>query len=121
MTPRVGDRVGFARASRVPLWIHSVSVRIVKEAFLGAAGVRHPRAEQPLAVWVRIVRAAKWARPADLRRAFPDVDPVRVGSGHTVWVFNIRRNEFRLIAAIHFERQRLYTLRFFTHAEYSRN
>ena len=71
-------------------------------------------------MWVRIVRAAEWKTPVDLRTAFPDVDPVKVKSGHTVFVFNIRRNEFRLVAAVHFNRRRIYTLRFFTHAEYDR-
>ncbi|MCL4177564.1 MAG: type II toxin-antitoxin system HigB family toxin [Verrucomicrobia bacterium] len=31
-----------------------------------------------------------------------------------------RHNGYRLIAAIHFDRQTAYTLRFLTHAEYSR-
>jgi mRNA interferase HigB len=44
-----------------------------------------------------------------------------VKSGKTAWVFNIHGNDFRLIAAIHFDRQVVYTLRFMTHAEYSKN
>jgi len=35
--------------------------------------------------------------------------------------FNIRRNDYRLIAAAHFNRQIVYTLRFMTHAEYSKD
>jgi mRNA interferase HigB len=38
-----------------------------------------------------------------------------------VFVFNIRRNDYRLIAAVHFNRQIVYTLRFMTHAEYSKD
>jgi mRNA-degrading endonuclease HigB of HigAB toxin-antitoxin module len=34
---------------------------------------------------------------------------VKVKSGHTVYVFNIRRNEFRLVVAVHFNHQRVYT------------
>jgi len=66
------------------------------------------------------VSAAEWRNPVDMKRDFPTVDPVMVKSGETVYVFNIRRNEFRLIAAIHFNRQVVFTLRFFTHAEYDR-
>jgi len=56
-----------------------------------------------------------------LRRSFPDADMVRVKSERNVIVFNIRKNEFRLITAIHFNRQILYTLRLLTHAEYSKD
>lgn len=42
-------------------------------------------------------------------------------SGRQVLVFNIRRNDYRLIVATHFNRQIVYTLRFMTHAEYSKD
>jgi mRNA interferase HigB len=38
-----------------------------------------------------------------------------------VLVFNIHRNDYRLIAAAHFNRQIVYTLRSMTHAEYSKD
>ena len=37
------------------------------------------------------------------------------------FVFNIRRNDYRLIVAAHFNRQIVYTLCFMTHAEYSKD
>jgi len=40
------------------------------------------------------------------------------GQRQAVFVFNIARNRFRLIATIHFNQQRTFTLRFLTHAEY---
>jgi mRNA interferase HigB len=45
---------------------------------------------------------------------------VTVGSGNIVTVFNICGNKYRLIAAIHFNRQRVYVLQLLRHAEYSR-
>src|SRR5947209_4096126 len=96
-------------------------MRIIKESFLRAAVVRHPRAAEAVLAWIRIVRLADWKNPVQMRRTFPDVDPAKVKSGHTVYVFNIRRNEFRLIAAVHFDQGRVFTLRFLTHAEYARN
>jgi mRNA interferase HigB len=36
-------------------------------------------------------------------------------------VFNICGNKYRLIAAIHYNRQRAYVLRLLRHAEYSKN
>jgi mRNA interferase HigB len=43
-----------------------------------------------------------------------------VKSGKPVTVFNIAGNKYRLIAAIHYNRQIVYTLRIMSHAEYSR-
>jgi mRNA interferase HigB len=93
-------------------------MRIIKERFVKDASVRHPRAAKALDHWTRLIRAAKWKNFAQIRNTFPKADQVRVESQHTVYVFNIRGGEFRLIVAIHFDRQRLYTLRFLTHAEY---
>jgi mRNA interferase HigB len=48
-------------------------------------------------------------------------DQVRVESGRTVVIFNIRGNNFRLICALHYNTGVVYALRFLTHAEYSKN
>jgi mRNA interferase HigB len=96
-------------------------MRIIKESFLRAAVLRHPRAAEAVAAWIRLVRAAEWENPIALHRTFPHADPVKVRSGHTVYVFNLRGNEYGLIAALHFDQGRVFTLRFLTHAEYDRN
>ena len=102
-----------------PLCIHSVRVRIVKEKFLHDAADQYPKAAKYLAAWTRIVRLAAWRSLADVRRNYPSADLVRVGSGKSVLVFNVCGNSYRLIVAMHFDRQMAYTLRFLTHAEYS--
>jgi mRNA interferase HigB len=96
-------------------------VRIIKEPFLVAAGRKHPPAARHLDVWRKTVKAATWRNLVDVRRSYPDTDSVKVRSGRTVLIFNIRRNDYRLIAAAHFNRQIIYTLRFMTHAEYSKD
>jgi mRNA interferase HigB len=58
---------------------------------------------------------------SEVRRVYPHADPVAVASNRTVVVFNIRGNRYRLITAIHYNRQVIYTLRFLTHAEYSKD
>jgi mRNA interferase HigB len=93
-------------------------VRIVKEAFLKSAAEAHPRADSRLEEWVAAMKSGEFRNPVELKRTFPSVDPVVVKSGRTVYVFNIRRNEFRLIVAVHFNRQIVFALRFLTHAEY---
>lgn len=96
-------------------------MRIIKEAFLVAKGRGHPPAARHLDVWRKTVKAAAWRNLVDVRQTYPDTDAVKVRSGRTVLVFNIRRNDYRLIAAVHFNSQIVYTLRFVTHAEYSKD
>ena len=96
-------------------------MRIIKELFLVAAGREHPPAARYLDVWRKTVKAATWRNLLDVRRSYPGTDAVKVRSGRQVLVFNIRRNDYRLIAAAHFNRQIVYTLRFMTHAEYSKD
>jgi mRNA interferase HigB len=101
------------------LCIHYVCVRIVKEKFLRDAAGHYPKAAKYLAAWVKTVRAADWHGLADVRRCYPSADMVRVSSGKPVLVFNVCGNTYRLVVAMHFDRQTAYTLRFFTHTEYS--
>lgn len=96
-------------------------MRIIKEAFLVAAGREHPRAVSHLDVWRRTVKKAAWHSLVDVQQSYPDTDAVKVRSGRTVLVFNLRRNDYRLIVAAHFNRQIVYTLRLMPHAEYSKD
>ena len=54
---------------------------------------------------------AAWSSLADVRRCYPSADMVRVGSGKPVLVFNVCGNTYRLIVAMHFDRQTAYTPR----------
>jgi len=46
---------------------------------------------------------------------------VRIKSGRVVTVFNVCGNSYRLITAIHYDKQRVFTLRLLTHADYDKN
>ena len=96
-------------------------MRVVKEAFLVQAAKEYPKAAAYLETWRKIVKAAAWQNLLDVRRTYPSADPVRVKSGRQVFVFNVCGNDFRLLVAIHFNRQIVFTLRFMKHAEYSRD
>ena len=65
--------------------------------------------------WYQIVRHARFASLADVRRVIPSAD--RVGR---FTVFNIGGNKARLIAAIHYNRGNVYIRHILTHAEYDR-
>jgi len=96
-------------------------VRIIKESFLKDAAGKYPKAAGYVAAWIKVVRAAHWRNLAELRRAYPSADAVEVGSKKKVIVFNVCGNTYRLIVAIHFDKQRLFTLQFLTHADYSKD
>jgi mRNA interferase HigB len=50
----------------------------------------------------------------------PHADAVKATSGNDLVVFNPCGNKYRLVTAIHFNRRKLYILRFMTHAEYNK-
>ena len=85
------------------------------------AGIDFPRAARFLEHRTAIVRAAEWKNLVDVRKTYPSADAVKVQSGRQVVVFNVCGNDYRLLAAMHFNRQVVYTLRFMTHAEYSKD
>ena len=92
--------------------------RIVTKKRLRDYAEAEPRAAASLLHWEKTVLAAMWENPLDVKLSFNDVDRVRVGSGNTVHVFNIQRNEHRLIAAIHFKSGLIFVLRIMSHREY---
>lgn len=96
-------------------------MRIVKTSMLKEFWYKHPEAEASLHTRIQQTRAAQWHNFAELRRTFPSADAVTVSSGRGVVVFNIARNRFRLIAAVHYNMQIVYTLMILTHKEYDRN
>ena len=95
-------------------------MRIITRKFLDAAKKTYPKARAPLDHWYRVTRAARWQNFIETRQTFAHADQVTVKSNRTVTVFNIT-NDFRLITAIHYNRKEVFTMRFFTHAAYSKN
>jgi len=93
-------------------------MHVVKPSTLRRWSIERPRAKERLEAWLAIVKKAKWRHPPDMLKSFPKADPVKVKSGKTVYVFNIRQNEYRLVCAVHFDRPKVFLLRFLTHAEY---
>lgn len=76
---------------------------------------KHPDAEKPVQAWYRVVEGEVFADFNDLRQTFASADCV---DGLTV--FNVGGNKYRLIAAIHYNRRKVYVRAVLTHAEYDR-
>lgn len=96
-------------------------MRIIKKATLAAYWAQNPQARSGLEHWHKVVRKAEWSCFPDVRTTFPHADQVTVGSRRKAVVFNIGGNKYRLITAIHYNRQVVYTLMVLTHAEYGRD
>jgi mRNA interferase HigB len=75
----------------------------------------HPDSRPALEAWHTLVEKTRFLSFPDLRKTFPSADWM---SG--LVVFNIGGNKYRLIAAIHFNRGKLYIRHILTHAEYDK-
>jgi len=100
-------------------------MRIISRSRLKAfwqASARQANTQKPLRQWYKLVVGSTFKTPADVKRLFgKNVDFVQVKSGNTVAVFNIHGNQYRLIAALHYDYPRAFVLRILTHQEYDLN
>jgi mRNA interferase HigB len=95
-------------------------MRVIKKTTLLEYSKTHAKAERPLWRWHEITSRAQWEDFDEVRAYFPHADMVRVASHRPVVVFNIGGNDYRLVAAIHYNKQVVYVLRIMTHAEYDK-
>jgi len=65
--------------------------------------------------WYRITKRAEWQNLAEVRRDFRHADVV----GRRT-VFNIKGNDYRLIARVNYHRRRVFILHILTHEAYMR-
>ena len=89
-------------------------MRIVTYRRIKEFSEKHANAETPLNFWYHTVTAKNWDTINDLRDDFNNVDYV----GNHRFVFNIKGNDFRLVAIISFNAKKVYIRFIGTHAEY---
>lgn len=65
--------------------------------------------------WRKAVQSRSFVSFADIKTAFNGAD--KVGD---YYVFDIGGNKYRIVAAIHFDHQKLYIRHVFTHKEYDK-
>ena len=75
----------------------------------------HTETRTALAKWYQLMRKTEFSSFAELRAVFPSAD--QVGK---LTVFNVGGNKVRLVAAIHYNRKRIYIRAVLTHEEYDR-
>ncbi len=91
-------------------------VHVITHKRLLDFGKAQPEARGALDAWYRRMKRMTFDNFAALKCSFPTVD--KVGS---FFVFNIGGNKYRLVAAIHFNRNKVYIRHVMTHADYDRH
>jgi mRNA interferase HigB len=76
---------------------------------------KHSDVRSSLARWYAIVRRHRFENFAQLRTTFPHADQVGKFT-----VFNIGGNRVRLVAALHYNRNKIYIRHVLTHQEYDK-
>ena len=79
-------------------------------------GLANPHARTALTLWYHKVLAADWGTPTDVRATMGYTDQI----GDERFIFNIKGNHYRLLAAIDFDTRTLFIKGIFTHSQYDR-
>ena len=88
--------------------MHVISQKKIREAI-----ACFPQHERAILSWYRLMKLSTFGDFATLRNTFPGVD--KVGG---LFVFNVAGNHLRIVAAVHFNRGKIYIRDILTHAEY---
>jgi len=91
------------------------SMHVITKKRLDEFAKMHPDCRSALETWYRIVKNNNFSSFTKLKEHFPGADMVS-----KLTVFNIGGNKVRLVAAIHFNRNKLYVRHVLSHAEYDK-
>ena len=94
-----------------------IGTELVESYFAGRAGYKGSKAARSqYDAWLTIASRAEWRHPDDVKASYPKASILKAGRV----VFNIKGNDYRLIARVQYQAGVL-AIRFFgTHAEYDR-
>lgn len=88
-------------------------MHVITQKRIWEAQFLYPTSSSALDHWYRVISKNTFSNFAELKASFKSVD--RVGEWY---IFNIGGNKLRLIANIHFNRQKIYIQRIMDHKEY---
>ncbi len=91
-------------------------MRIIALATLREFWKRHPDAEIPLRSWYALASRSDWRRPADVKDAYRSASVI----ANNRIVFNVKGNDYRLVAALHYNRGFLFIRFIGTHRQYDK-
>ncbi len=90
-------------------------MHIISQKHIWTAKRAFPKAANALDGWYRIISKNKFNNFTELKRTFGSAD--KVGN---LYIFDVGGNKLRLIASIHFNRQKVYIRHILTHKEYDK-
>lgn len=91
--------------------MHVISGKVLRQFWQ-----EYPDSETALIRWLKIIESVSFQSFEELRSVFPNADLVA-----NLIVFNIGGNKYRLLASIHFNRQKVYIRYILTHSEYDKD
>jgi mRNA interferase HigB len=91
-------------------------MRIITFAAIREYVKKHADADAPLRDWYKKVKKSDWSCLADIKKTFNSVDYV----GNDRYVFNIKGNDYRLVAIVLFAVKKVYIRFIGTHKEYDK-
>ena len=91
-------------------------MRIISRRKLREFWSQHPKTEEPLSAWHKVVEKIDWSSPNEIRNTYRSADPI----GDEFVVFDICNNDYRLIVRVDYERSIVYVWDVLKHAEYDR-
>ncbi|MCA0229676.1 MAG: type II toxin-antitoxin system HigB family toxin [Bacteroidetes bacterium] len=89
---------------------------IISKTIIREFGLKHADANDALNDWFAIVKDANWSNFSDMKKTFNSVDAV----GDKRFVFNIKGNQYRLVAMVFFSVRTVYIKFIGTHSEYDK-
>jgi len=90
--------------------------RIFAKSTLRKFWEKHAETEQYLKTWYDTVISSDWKDPNDIKRTYANASILKRGRV----VFNIKGNDYRLVAKINFDKQWLFVRFIGTHSEYDK-
>jgi len=91
-------------------------MRVIAVRTLRDFGARRPHAQIPLRAWFATASRANWRSPADVKAAYRNASFI----ANNRIVFNIKGNDDRLVAAVHYNRGMMYIRFVGTHRDYDK-
>ena len=91
-------------------------MHIITKKRIYEAKQKYPESASALEGWYRIIDKNRFDTFSELKKSFNSIDKVK-----DLYIFNLGGNKLRLIASIHFNRQKIYIRNILTHKEYDKN
>jgi mRNA interferase HigB len=91
-------------------------MRIIARRTLREFWEKYPDAEQPLRAWYDKVKKADWQTPSEVKRDYRTASFI----ANNRVIFNIKGNDYRLIAVVEYQRGVVFIRFVGTHREYDK-